>query len=102
MAGIWEQGRWQCGALPRLADRRSSRMPRTLHRTCAAELSGSGFLAYACCSATPMSKQDTVPKKSGYDESQPKDKHGTERKPAPDAPRQPQNAPNAKPKPSSS
>jgi len=49
-----------------------------------------------------MSKQDTVPKKSGYDESHPKDKHGTERKPTPDAPREPQNAPDAKPKPSSS
>ncbi|MEO8809233.1 MAG: hypothetical protein ABI386_03200 [Rhodanobacter sp.] len=48
-----------------------------------------------------MSQKDVVPKKSGYDESQPKDRHGSERTPDADAPRQPQNAPEAKPTPSS-
>ncbi|MDQ6645630.1 MAG: hypothetical protein M3Y93_00145 [Pseudomonadota bacterium] len=44
---------------------------------------------------------DVVPKKSGYDEPQPKDRNGSERTPDEDAPRQAQNDPDAKPKPSS-
>lgn len=44
---------------------------------------------------------DRVPKKSGYDETQPRDKDGRERTPDEDAPRQNQNDPDAKPHPSS-
>ncbi|HET6433127.1 hypothetical protein [Dyella sp.] len=48
-----------------------------------------------------MSQNSTPPKKSGYDESHPKDPQGGKGHPAPDAPRQPQNDPDAKPQPSS-
>lgn len=43
----------------------------------------------------------TDPKKSGYPENQPRRKDGSERDPPADAPRQPQNDPDSKPKPSS-
>lgn len=46
-------------------------------------------------------REDQAPKKSGYPEQQPRRKSGSERAPPPDAPRQPQNAPDSRPKPSS-
>lgn len=47
------------------------------------------------------SNTDAVPKKSGYAETHPRNKDGDERTPDKNAPRQPQNDPNAKPKPAS-
>lgn len=44
---------------------------------------------------------DAVPKKSGYAETKPRDKDGDEHRSDENAPRQPQNDPDAKPKPPS-
>ncbi len=49
-----------------------------------------------------MSKQrDNEPGKSGYPETQPRREDGSEADPPAKAPRQPQNSPDSKPKPSS-
>lgn len=49
-----------------------------------------------------MSEQrDNDPEKSGYPETQPRRRDGSESDAPADAPRQPQNSPDSKPKPSS-